>query len=58
MNKIERAIYDCKLHVDNLKRDRITLIAEINLAEKILESLELIERDKSIPNETIKKSIR
>ena len=31
MNKIERAIADTKLHIDNLRRDRMILIAEINL---------------------------
>jgi hypothetical protein len=50
MNKIERAIADTKLHIDNLRRDRMILIAEIEAFEKQLSALESIERNKSIPH--------
>lgn len=50
MNKIERAIYDVKLHLDNLKQERMILIAEINAYEKQLKTLELINENKSIPH--------
>jgi len=53
MNKIERAIYDIKLHIENLRKDRMILIAEINAYEKQLEVLESIERNKSIPHQEI-----
>jgi hypothetical protein len=51
MNKIERAIYDTKLHIESLRKDRMILIAEINAYEKQLEVLESIERNKSIPHQ-------
>lgn len=51
MNKIERAIYDAKLHLENLKQDRIILNAEIGAFQKQLESLECIEKNKTIPHE-------
>lgn len=51
MNKIERAIYDIKLHIESLRKDRMILIAEINAYEKQLEVLESIERNKSIPHQ-------
>jgi hypothetical protein len=50
MNKIERAIYDTKLRLEDLKRRRMLLIAEINSFEEHLQTLESIERDKSIPH--------
>lgn len=50
MNKIERAIADTKLHIDNLRKDRMILIAEIDAFEKQLSALESIERNKSIPH--------
>jgi hypothetical protein len=50
MNKIERAIADTKLHIDNLRKDRMILIAEIEAFEKQLSALESIERNKSIPH--------
>lgn len=49
MNKIEKAIYDTKLRIKKKEDDRIILIAEINLLREQLETLEIIERDKSIP---------
>jgi hypothetical protein len=50
MNKIERAIYDTKLRLEDLKRRRMLLIAEINSFEEHLETLETINRNKSIPH--------
>jgi hypothetical protein len=50
MNKIERVISDTKLHIDNLRKTRMILIAEIEAFEKQLSALESIERNKSIPH--------
>jgi chemotaxis regulatin CheY-phosphate phosphatase CheZ len=50
MNKIERAISDLKLHLGNLKMDKVILNFEISAFEKQLEALESIERNKSIPH--------
>lgn len=50
MNKIERAIHDIKLHLDNLKKDKLILIAEIGAFQNQLDALENIERNKSIPH--------
>lgn len=50
MNKIERAIYDTKLHLDNLKQSRMIIIAEIQAYEKQLDALEAINNNKSIPH--------
>jgi hypothetical protein len=50
MNKIERAIHDTKSRLEDLKRRRMLLIAEINSFEEHLETLETINRNKSIPH--------
>ena len=50
MNKIERAIYDTKLHLDNLKQDRMIIMAEIQAYEKQLDALNAINNNKSIPH--------
>ena len=50
MNKIERAIYDLKLHIKNLEADRMIIVAELNAFKKQLDALESIERNKSIPH--------
>ena len=57
MNKIERAIYDTKLRLEDLKRQRMILIAEINAYQEHLETLEVIEKNKSIPYEENEKKI-
>ena len=57
MNKIERAIYDTKLRLEDLKRRRMLLIAEINSFEEHLETLEIIERNKSIPHIEVPKEM-
>lgn len=49
MNKIERAIYDTKLRISKKEQDRIILLAELNTLKEQLETLEIIERDKSVP---------
>jgi hypothetical protein len=51
MNKIEKAIYDTKLRLEDLKRQRMILMAEINAYDDHLKTLESIEKNKSIPNE-------
>jgi hypothetical protein len=50
MNKIERAIYDCNLHIKNLEQDRIILTAELSAFKKQLSALEAIRDNKSIPH--------
>jgi hypothetical protein len=50
MNKIERAIYDCKLHINTLERDVLVLSTELKAYKKQLDALESIEYDKSIPH--------
>lgn len=49
MNKIELAIYDTKLHLEKLRKDRMILTAEINAYEKQLDALEAINYNPSIP---------
>lgn len=55
MNKIERAICDIKLKLEDLRRERIILIAEINIIESVIENLERIEKNNSIPYEKMEK---
>lgn len=50
MNKIEKAIYDTKLRISRKEQDRIILLAELNILKEQLETLEIIERDKSVPH--------
>ena len=50
MNKIERAIYDCKQRLAKLEFDRLVLIKEIEIMTNLLYSLEEIEMNKSIPH--------
>jgi len=51
MNKIEKAIYDTKLHIEKLEQDRMVLVAKIDAYKKQLETLEAIDGDKSIPHQ-------
>jgi len=51
MNKIEKAIYDTKLHIERLEEDRMILAAKIDAYKKQLETLEAIDGDKSIPHQ-------
>ena len=50
MNKIERAIADCKEHIKNLEVEKMILNAEITAFKKQLDNLEAIERNKGIPH--------
>ena len=57
MNKIERAIYDVKLHIADKKEEieqlitqRYELEAKFETLEEMLETLEAIEKDDSIPH--------
>lgn len=50
MNKIERAIFDCKEHLKNLEKERMILIAEMDAYKKQLDNLERIKENKNIPN--------
>ncbi len=58
MNKIERAIYDTKLRLDELRRQRTTLMAEINAYEEHIRTLESINNNKSIPHHEMDKPVK
>lgn len=49
MNKIERAIYDTKLHIEDLEREYLVLTSKIEAYKDQLLALECIADDKSIP---------
>ena len=51
MNKIEKAIYDTKLHIEKLEQDRMVLVAKIDAYKKQLETLEAIDGDRSVPHQ-------
>lgn len=51
MNKIERAIFDCKQHIKHLETEKTLIYAELNAYKKQLDNLEAIERNKSIPHD-------
>ena len=51
MNKIEKAIYDTKLHIQKLEEDRMVLAAKIDAYKKQLETLEAIDGDRSVPHQ-------
>jgi len=50
MNKIERAIADCKEHIKNLQTEKLILEAELTSYKKQLDNLERIESNKHIPH--------
>ena len=50
MNKIERAIYEAKLELQELERENYGLIAKLKMKREQIESLEAIAQDKSIPH--------
>jgi hypothetical protein len=52
MNKIERAIYDVKLHIATKQSQFEILKAQLFTLEGVLKTLESLEKDDSIPNET------
>lgn len=51
MNKIERAIYDAKIHIKNLEREQLIIDSKIKAFKDILTTLENIEGCKDIPHE-------
>lgn len=51
MNKIEKAIYDTKLHLKEKERQLVICKAELTTLEKQLEALICINQDDSIPHE-------
>ena len=51
MNKIERAIYDAKLYLKDSELQSQLLLREIKVRKEHLETLEAIQRDKSIPHQ-------
>jgi hypothetical protein len=52
MNKIERAIYDVKLHIEHKQSQFEILKAQLVTLEAVLKTMESIQQDDSIPNET------
>ena len=57
MNKIERAIYDVKLHIKDKERQLLICQTELKSLNEQLSTLEVIQNDKSIPNEITHKTI-
>lgn len=55
MNKIERAIYDVKLHIKEKERQLLICQTELKSYKEQLSTLEVIQENKSIPNETLNK---
>jgi hypothetical protein len=54
MNKIEKAIYDVELHIENKEREMLICKAELNTLVQQLKTLKNIESDNSIPNGGVK----
>lgn len=50
MNKIEKAIYETNIYFEGLKKQKLTLIAEINAVEQVLDMLKNIQKNNQIPN--------
>jgi hypothetical protein len=50
MNKIERAIYDAKIHIKNLEKEQLIIDSKIQAFKDMLSTLEAIESSKSIPH--------
>ena len=53
MNKIERAIYEAKLHIRDKERKLLICEIELKTFKDQLNTLEVIQDDKPIPNETL-----
>jgi hypothetical protein len=51
MNKIEGAISKIKMEINRLKNNKMCFEAKIEALEELLESLQSIERNKSIPHQ-------
>ena len=56
MNKMERAIYDVKLHINDKERQVLIADSELKVLKKQLDTLEKINDDKSIPHIKLEKS--
>lgn len=54
MNKIDRAIADCKLLIKSLESDRMIIMAKLEAYKEQLKILESIESNKSIPHQEVK----
>jgi len=54
MNKIEKAIYDVKLHIKEKERQLLICRTEHKSLIEQLKTLEAIQDDKKIPHETFK----
>lgn len=50
MNKIERAIYDVELHIENKEREMLICKTELNTLVQQLKTLKNIQSDDSIPH--------
>ena len=50
MNKIEKAIYDVKLHIREKERQLLICQTELKSLKEQLDTLEVIQKDKSIPH--------
>jgi len=57
MNKIERAIYDVKMYIREAERQLLIKTTELKSLKEQLNTLEVIESDKSIPHLQDVKSI-
>jgi hypothetical protein len=56
MNKIERAIYDAKLHIKDLERENLITISKIQAFKDMLLTLEAIESSEQIPHNIIEQA--
>ena len=54
MNKIERAIADCKWLIKSLESDRMIIMAKLEAYKEQLDNLESIESNKNIPHQEVK----
>jgi len=50
MNKIEKAIYDVKLHIKEKERQLLICQTELKSLKDQLDTLEVIQNDESIPH--------
>jgi len=55
MNKIERAIYDVELHIEEKEREILIYKTELNILVQQLKTLKNIKEDDSIPNDNANK---
>ena len=56
MNKIERAIYDVELHIENKEREMLICKTELNTLVQQLKTLKNIQSDDSVPYYSNEKS--